>query len=109
MIVIGVDVHKHSLTAVAVDEAGRQLDELTLDYPDAPLFEWAASLGEVRLWAVEDCRHVTRAPSRWPTPARATGRRCRSSSSSGAAAAALARTRARTPAVEAGHAPVPHS
>ena len=27
MIVIGVDVHKHSLTAVAVDEAGRMLDE----------------------------------------------------------------------------------
>src|SRR5262249_57299551 len=27
MIVIGVDVHKHSLTAVAVDEPGRMLDE----------------------------------------------------------------------------------
>jgi hypothetical protein len=27
MIVIGVDVHKRSLTAVAVDEAGRMLDE----------------------------------------------------------------------------------
>lgn len=26
MIVIGVDVHKQSLTAVAVDEAGRMLD-----------------------------------------------------------------------------------
>ena len=34
MIVIGVDVHKHSLTAVAVDEAGRLLDELTVEYPD---------------------------------------------------------------------------
>ena len=28
MIVIGVDVHKHSLSAVAVDEVGRQLDAL---------------------------------------------------------------------------------
>jgi len=28
MIVIGVDVHKYSLTAVAVDEAGRMLDDL---------------------------------------------------------------------------------
>ncbi len=28
MIVVGVDVHKHSLTAVPVDEAGRQLDAL---------------------------------------------------------------------------------
>jgi transposase len=64
MIVIGVDVHKHSLTAVAVDEAGRQLDELTLEYPDAPLFAWAATLGEVRLWALEDCRHVTGALER---------------------------------------------
>ena len=27
MIVIGVDVHKHSLTAVAVDELGRTLAE----------------------------------------------------------------------------------
>ena len=27
MIVIGVDVHKHSLTAVAVGELGRSLDE----------------------------------------------------------------------------------
>ena len=27
MIVIGVDVHKHSLTAVAVDEVGRPLAE----------------------------------------------------------------------------------
>jgi hypothetical protein len=30
MIVIGVDVHKHSLTAVAVDETGRPLAERTL-------------------------------------------------------------------------------
>jgi hypothetical protein len=35
MIVIGVDLHKHSLTAVAVDDAGRMLDELTVEYPDA--------------------------------------------------------------------------
>jgi hypothetical protein len=33
MIVIGVDVHKHSLTAVAVDEAGRMLDEKTVAWP----------------------------------------------------------------------------
>ena len=30
MIVIGVDVHKHSLTAVAFDGAGRMLDEKTV-------------------------------------------------------------------------------
>jgi hypothetical protein len=33
MIVIGVDVHKHSLTAVAVDERGRLLAERTLRAP----------------------------------------------------------------------------
>src|SRR5256886_10185749 len=59
MIVIGVDVHKHSLTAVAVDEMGRLLDELTVAYPDEVLLAWAARLGGERLWAVEDCRHVT--------------------------------------------------
>ena len=30
MIVVGVDVHKQSLTAVAVDEVGRSLAELTV-------------------------------------------------------------------------------
>jgi hypothetical protein len=30
MIVIGVDVHKHSLTAVAIDEACRPPDEKTV-------------------------------------------------------------------------------
>ncbi len=34
MIVIGVDVHKHSLTAVALDEAGRMLDEHRRDSRD---------------------------------------------------------------------------
>ena len=63
MIVIGVDVHKHSLTAVAVDEAGRQLEQLQLEYGRA-LFAWAGKLGEDRLWAVEDCRQVTRALER---------------------------------------------
>jgi transposase len=63
MIVIGVDVHKHSLTAVAVDELGRQLDALeTAD--GAELLIWSRHLGRRRLWALEDCRHVTRALER---------------------------------------------
>ena len=36
MIVIGVDVHKQSLTAVAVDEAGRMLDERTAAVTQTP-------------------------------------------------------------------------
>ena len=64
MIVIGVDVHKHSLTAVAVDEGGRMLDERTLACGEPSLLAWAAQLGSERLWALEDCRHVTRALER---------------------------------------------
>jgi transposase len=61
MIVIGVDVHKQSLTAVAVDEAGRMLDERTVTGANDGLVAWASSVGEERLWALEDCRQLTRA------------------------------------------------
>jgi transposase len=64
MIVIGVDVHKHSLTAVAVDEAGRLLNEQTVSAADGELLAWARDLGEERLWALEDCRQLTRALER---------------------------------------------
>jgi hypothetical protein len=59
MIVIGVDVHKQSVTAVAVDEAGRMLDELTVVVGSDELIGWAAGLGAERLWALEDCRQLT--------------------------------------------------
>jgi transposase len=64
MIVIGVDVHKHSLTAVAVDEAGRMLDEKTVAGADDGLRAWAFDLDDTRLWALEDCRQLTRALER---------------------------------------------
>src|SRR5437763_9787251 len=60
MIVIGVDVHKYSLTAVAVDEAGRTLDEQTVAAASGELLAWASGLSEERLWALEDCRQLTR-------------------------------------------------
>ena len=63
MIVIGVDVHKYSLTAVAVDQVGRTLAELTAS-DEQELFAWSLSLPVERLWAVADCRHVTRALER---------------------------------------------
>ena len=59
MIVIGVDVHKHSLSAVAVDVVGRQLDALETS-DAAELIAWSRRVGRRRLWALEDCRHVTR-------------------------------------------------
>src|SRR5215218_7190224 len=63
MIVIGVDVHKQSLTAVAVDELGRAVAELTVGSP-AELVAWSGSLAAERLWAVEDCRQLTGALER---------------------------------------------
>jgi len=63
MIVIGVDVHKQSLTAVAVDEAGRALAESTASAA-CDLLAWASSLPGERSWAVEDCRQLTRSLER---------------------------------------------
>jgi transposase len=60
MIVVGLDVHKHSLTAVAVDELGRERGAWSGPIGVGAV-QWAQSLAPERLWAVEDCRHVTRA------------------------------------------------
>src|SRR5437868_2282764 len=59
MIVIGLDVHKQSVTAVAVDEAGRPLAERVIPVGSDELLAWAAALDAERLWAVEDCRQLT--------------------------------------------------
>ena len=59
MIVIGLDVHKQSVTAVAVDEAGRPLEEKLIPVGSDELLDWAAALDRERLWAVEDCRQLT--------------------------------------------------
>jgi transposase len=61
-VVIGVDAHKRTHTLVAVDEAGRKLAEKTVAAtPDGHLeaVAWAARWPE-RLFAIEDCRHLTR-------------------------------------------------
>jgi len=60
MIVIGVDVHKQSVTAVAIDEVGRMLDEKTVVVGSDELVGWASTYGSERRWAVEDCRQLTR-------------------------------------------------
>jgi len=60
MIVIGVDVHKQSVTAVAIDAAGRPLGEKMVVVGSDELVGWACTLGGKRLWAVEDCRQLTR-------------------------------------------------
>jgi transposase len=64
MIVIGADTHKESHALAAVDEGtgkvrgGRQIKA---DEPGhLAAVRWARSLDEERVWAIEDCRHVSR-------------------------------------------------
>ena len=69
MIVIGADTHKRSHTVAAVDAAtGRLLDEQTIAARrrsfDALLI-WARGHGGERVWAIEDCRHVSGAFERF--------------------------------------------
>jgi hypothetical protein len=47
-IVIGVDVHKHSLTAVAVDEALRALEERTRAHGESSLLAGARPRGSMK-------------------------------------------------------------
>ena len=49
MIVIGLDVHKQSVTAVAVDEAGRPLGERVIPVGSDELLVWAVALDAERL------------------------------------------------------------
>jgi transposase len=63
MVVIGIDAHKRSHTAVVVDEHGRQLAAKTAaatSKDHLALLRWACGYGTDRLWAVEDCRNMTR-------------------------------------------------
>ena len=62
MVTIGIDAHKRSHTAVAVDEHGQELARRTIATTSADHLElvgWAADLGEHQ-FAVEDCRHLSR-------------------------------------------------
>ena len=63
MIVIGIDPHMKSHAAVALDAAsGRSLAETCVGSDAAgceALLAWARGLGDERLIAVEDCRHVS--------------------------------------------------
>jgi transposase len=63
MIVIGVDTHKRSHTLVAVDAVtGGVLGERTVlanDEGALAAVRLVAALGDERVWAIEDCRHVS--------------------------------------------------
>jgi transposase len=69
MIVIGADTHKASHTVAAVREGtGRVVEDLTVaakrrSFDD--LLRWGRALAEDRVWAIEDCRHVSGALERF--------------------------------------------
>ena len=64
MIVIGADTHKGSHALAAVDEGtGRVRGSREIRADDAghlAAVRWARGLDEERVWAIEDCRHVSR-------------------------------------------------
>lgn len=63
VVMLGVEVHKDTHTAVAADEVGRGRGERAVRATDAGhrrLLAWArGQFPEGRTWAVEDCRHVS--------------------------------------------------
>lgn len=64
MVIIGIDAHKRTHTAVAIDEAGRELGTKTTTATTTEahleLVRWSGRFGPERRWAVEDCRHLSR-------------------------------------------------
>jgi transposase len=63
MVVLGADTHKRSHTVVAADEAGVELDSISVAATlegHLKLVEWAAGFGAERRWAIEDCRALSR-------------------------------------------------
>ncbi|WP_435159736.1 IS110 family transposase, partial [Amycolatopsis sacchari] len=61
MVVVGIDPHKRTHTAVAVDEVGRQLGQVTVAAEEAGVLRlraWAAGFGDRVRWAVENGRGV---------------------------------------------------
>ena len=69
MIVVGADMHKGSHTVAAVAAAsGELLGDKTVQVGErgfAAALDWARGLGAERVWALEDCRHVSGAFERF--------------------------------------------
>jgi transposase len=63
MLVFGIDAHKRTHTIVAIDERGHRVGQRVINATSddhLTLVAWACQLGDQRLWAVEDCRHLSR-------------------------------------------------
>ncbi|MEA2324801.1 MAG: transposase [Solirubrobacteraceae bacterium] len=69
MIVLGADMHKSSHTLAAVCAmTGELRGDQTVEVGErgfAAALDWARSLGAERVWALEDCRHVSGAFERF--------------------------------------------
>ena len=69
MIVVGIDPHKKTHTAAAVStKLGELRGEVTVQARakgHAKLIQWARALDEERVFALEDCRHVSGALERF--------------------------------------------
>jgi transposase len=69
MIVLGADMHKRSHTIAAVSATtGEMAGEKTIEVGArgfAAALDWARGLGGERVWALEDCRHVSGALERF--------------------------------------------
>jgi transposase len=63
MLIFGVDAHKRSHTIVAIDEHGRKRAVRTIATTTSAHLDglrWAQRQSDDRLWAIEDCRHLSR-------------------------------------------------
>jgi len=63
MVVIGIDAHKRTHTAVIVDHLGRKVAFKTVGTTSSDhlaLLRWATGKAADRVWAIEDCRHLSR-------------------------------------------------
>ncbi len=63
MVVVGIDAHKRTHTAVAVDEQGKRIASKTVPATSAgnlELVRWARVASGEHRFAVEDCRHISR-------------------------------------------------
>ena len=63
MMVLGADMHKrsHTIAAIAVT-TGELVEDTTIGVSDEAfleLLDWARALDDERVWALEDCRHVS--------------------------------------------------
>lgn len=62
MMVVGVDPHKKTHTAVAAKSTGEPVAEVTVKARlkgHERMLAWARELGEERIFALEDCRHLS--------------------------------------------------